>query len=410
MKYSTLLYVFFFNQVFVNGSDAPRFYKITPNEAREASNKGVDSGDDSGVDWDDYQLACQANGDNLASIHSESDQQKACDACDTGVCYLGGYQCDHSTEGPDGYCNIDETPMDWVPSNRDGWSSTGENVLAIYSSTCSIHDWGNIGDDWSNSDRSAICYSTGGGGGFGDPHIKAWNGEQFDFHGVCDLVMAHNPEFGNGSGLDVHIRSKKMNQWSYIDSAVVRIGEDTLEVRGGKMNEFWINSIRGDDNTDKLKISEYPIEYHRISKNSKMFVVDIGNGEGIVIKTWNSFVSIMIENAKHKNFGGSVGLMGSFPEGLKIGRDNSIIEDTNAFGQEWQVLFTEQNLFHNIEGPQHPQQCDIPSNIEMRRHLSESLVTVGQAEKACIGADSENMDLCVFDVLATNDQSSAGAY
>merc|ERR1719491_470143 len=85
-------------------------------------------------------------------------------------------------------------------------------------------------------------------------------------------------------------------------------------------------------------------------------------------------------------------------------------EPTNAFGQEWQVLSTEQNLFHNIEGPQHPQQCDIPSNAEMRRHLSESLVTVEEAERACIGVDSEDKELCVFDVLATNDQSSAGAY
>lgn len=27
----------------------------------------------------------------------------------------------------------------------------------------------------------------------GDPHIKKWDGTQYDFHGACDLVMLHNP-------------------------------------------------------------------------------------------------------------------------------------------------------------------------------------------------------------------------
>jgi hypothetical protein len=248
------------------------------------------------------------------------------------------------------------------------------------------------------------------GGAYGDPHIEAWNAEQFDFHGVCDLVLARNAEFGNRAGLDLHIRTKKMAQWSYVDSAVARIGSDTLEVRGGKMSNFWINGIQGDGNTDELLISEYPIEYERIDEISEKFVIDLGDGERIVFKTWNSFVSIRVENPGQKNFAGSVGLMGTFPEGLKIGRDKTIIDDINAFGQEWQVLSTEQNLFHDIEGPQHPEQCDIPSSVDMRRRLAESLVTVEEAEKACIGADSKDKELCIFDVMATNDQSSAGAY
>lgn len=247
-------------------------------------------------------------------------------------------------------------------------------------------------------------------GAFGDPHVKAWNGEQFDFHGVCDLVLARNPKFGNGVGLDMHIRSKRMSQWSFVGSAVVRIGKDSLEVRGGKITKFWINGIEGNVNTEKLAISGYPIKYQCISEKSGKFVVDLGNDEAIVFKTWHSFVSIMIEKPKLENFAGSVGLMGSFPEGLKIGRENSIIEDINAFGQEWQVLSTEQNLFHNIEGPQHPEICDVPSSLNMRRHLQESLMTIEQAEKACIDVALQDKELCIFDVIATNDESAAGAY
>jgi len=249
-----------------------------------------------------------------------------------------------------------------------------------------------------------------GVGAYGDPHIKTWTREQFDFHGICDLVLVSNAKFFRGAGLDVHIRTKKMRQWSYVDSAAIRIGTDILEVRGSEKSNFWINGIEGNGNTDKLSISEYPIQYYRISKKSEKFIVDLGNGEGIVFKTWNSFVSVKVENPKKDKFMGSVGLMGRFPEGTKIGRDNSIIEDINVFGQEWQVLSSEQNLFHDIEGPQHPQHCEIPSSTDMRRRLAEGILAVEDAEKACIGVGLEDKDLCIFDVMATNDKSSAGAY
>jgi len=258
------------------------------------------------------------------------------------------------------------------------------------------------------------CYSyevsTVGGGTFGDPHFKTWNGKQFDFHGVCDLVLVSNPEFSNGIGLDVHIRTRKTRQWSYVDSAAVRIGDNILEVRGGKNSNFWINGVQGNVNTDEMVIANYEIKYQNISEKSKKFVVDLGDGEGIIFKTWNSFVSVQIEKPKHENFVGSVGLMGSFPKGLKIGRTNSVVEDFNVFGQEWQVLSTEKKLFHNIEDPQHPQKCEIPSSVEMRRRLAASLVTFDEAEKACVGAGSDNKELCIFDIMATNDLSSAGVY
>jgi hypothetical protein len=380
------------------------FYKVTADEARTASG-GTTT-------WDDYRLACQARGDDLASLHCGHDAELACEACNESVCYIGGYQT--GGEGSTGYSNVDNTPMDWVPTNWDGWSSPNEDVLAIQSSDCSIHDYGVRGDDWVakiGEAASAICrVAATEVGAFGDPHIKTWTGEQFDFHGICDLVLVSNPEFFNGAGLDVHIRNKKMRQWSYVDSAAVRIGKDILEVRGGKKKNVWINGIESNDNMEKLSIAGFPIQYYPISKKSEKFVVDLGNDEGIVLKTWNSFLSVTIENPQNDKFAGSVGLMGSFPEGTKIGRGNSIVDDNNVFGQEWQVLSSEQNLFHEIEGPQHPQQCEIPSSTEMRRRLAASIVTVVDAEKACIGVGQKDKELCIFDVMATNDQSSAGAY
>ena len=43
-----------------------------------------------------------------------------------------------------------------------------------------------------------------------------------------------NPAFGNGLGLRVHIRTKIHTWWSYIESAVVMIGDGILEVKGGE--------------------------------------------------------------------------------------------------------------------------------------------------------------------------------
>jgi hypothetical protein len=64
----------------------------------------------------------------------------------------------------------------------------------------------------------------------GDPHFKTWSGETYDFHGICDLMLLHNPEFHDGLGMDIIVRSKQMKQFSFISTAVIRIGSETFEV------------------------------------------------------------------------------------------------------------------------------------------------------------------------------------
>jgi len=255
----------------------------------------------------------------------------------------------------------------------------------------------------------------------GDPHFKTWAGELYDFHGICDLVIMKNPEFGNGLGMDIHMRTARVRAWSYISNAVIRIGEDTLEIIGGQVEtNFWINGIAGEtveiSNTElqttlTSTISDFLIYFKQPSSKQREFVIDLGGSEIIIFKTWNSFVSVQVKNAKHNDFKNSVGLMGSFPRGIKVARDNiSVVDEVDAFGQEWQVLASEKNLFHNIAGPQHPARCEIPSHSEMRRRLGDSSVTTKQAKKACANVNADVMDLCVFDVMATNDELAVGAY
>jgi hypothetical protein len=254
-------------------------------------------------------------------------------------------------------------------------------------------------------------------GAFGDPHFKTWNGDKYDFHGVCDLVLLHNPSFANGVGMDIHLRTKRTRQWSYVESAAVRIGQDSLEVTGGKTeNKYWINADAGKELTHDTeldsKLSGYPIHFKKINDKSHEFTINLGSDEKITISTWNGFVRVNVGAGEAGMFAHSLGLMGSYDlNGAKIARDGkTAIIDNDVFGQEWQVSPEEVSLFHNLEGPQAPMQCEIPSAVEMRRRLAESFITRQDAEIACSRVDAQDFEVCVFDVMATNDKESAGAY
>merc|ERR1712176_62152 len=260
-----------------------------------------------------------------------------------------------------------------------------------------------------------------GAGAFGDPHIKTWTGKSYDFHGICDLVLFTNTNFDKGSGIDVHIRNGRMGMWSFIKTAVVRIGKETFEISGGKDNDTFI--INGNvqkaekENGVVGSISGYSINFIQVNEKSREFVIDLGadhksdKEEAIIFKTWNSFVSVRVKNPTKDHFDGSLGLMGSFPAGVMVARDgNTVFDNTNEFGQEWQVLSSEPHLFtkRGTVGPDDV--CSSPSHIEMRRRLQGSVVTLKEAEIACDSVNVEMKDLCIFDVIATNDISSVGAY
>ena len=71
-------------------------------------------------------------------------------------------------------------------------------------------------------------------------------------------------------------------------------------------------------------------------------------GVGITLETFNDFVRVNIRAHGKKHFEGAVGLMGASPSGDLVARDGKTVkEDTNAFGQEWQVLANEEKLFHS---------------------------------------------------------------
>jgi hypothetical protein len=261
-------------------------------------------------------------------------------------------------------------------------------------------------------------YQQDQGNARGDPHFKTWSGEKYDFHGVCDLVLLDNAKALEGLGIKVHIRTTRTRMWSFISTSSVQIGDDTLEVMGGKGGSFyWVNKMAGKESitsgeTIAKLAGQFPVIFHQINDNSRKFEVKLDNMEKkkIVFKTWNAMVSVSFGGFESEEMESSIGLMGSLG-GIKMARDGvTAIDDINEFGQEWQVLATEPKLFHNEEGPQPPSKCEIPTSSSMRRRLGQAGISKDDAETACARVDAADFDLCVFDVMATNDKDAAGAY
>jgi len=231
-------------------------------------------------------------------------------------------------------------------------------------------------------------------------------------------MLAKDPEFAGGLGIEVEIRTKLVRFWSYIKSAAIRIGDDILEVQGSAdpevgVTEYWMNlEYQGPIKT----LGGFPVIFSARSQKKRKFVIDLSSkfpGETIEISTYREFVKVDFVHSSEASFGNAVGMLGELKTGKLLGRDGTEIDDFYALGAQWQVRPDENMLFHSAEDPQFPKACVIPEDPqgERRRRLDEESVTVEQAEAAC--AELKNpLDRkdCVYDILATQDLDMAGAF
>ena len=139
-----------------------------------------------------------------------------------------------------------------------------------------------------------------------------------------------------------------------------------------------------------------------------------GNDNAASIETFKYFVKFSITPKSVDAFNGSVGMLGSYPGGQRLARDGkTVIEDVNEYGQEWMVRPTDLILFHDVKSADLPMKCEMPNlaaKKEARRRLGESALSEEQAAIACARVNEADRDACIFDVMATNDQSMAGSY
>eukprot|EP00526_Cylindrotheca_closterium_P008699 CAMPEP_0113648082 /NCGR_PEP_ID=MMETSP0017_2-20120614/25485_1 /TAXON_ID=2856 /ORGANISM="Cylindrotheca closterium" /LENGTH=507 /DNA_ID=CAMNT_0000560243 /DNA_START=144 /DNA_END=1667 /DNA_ORIENTATION=+ /assembly_acc=CAM_ASM_000147 len=306
-----------------------------------------------------------------------------------------------------------------------GGTFDNQNVHALDHKTCcfSADKLKELGQ---NQDFLSLCNArpTMEAGSNGDPHFKTWQNEHFEYHGQCDLVLTKNPDFANGLGIDVHIRTKLVRYWSYIKNAVIRIGNDVLEIEGSGIEfdpetHYWINfEFQG----ELTEFAGFPVKMFSqqgtaVTKNRIEIDLDsVYPGQKIVLSTYKEFVKVSFENASEESFGKSVGMLGDFNTGKTLARDGvTMLNDFTDLGHEWQVLPSDKHLFREVSAPQFPDGCIDPEDPRgerrRRRRLDGSLVSEEEAEAACAGLHDElDRKDCVYDILATQDLDMAGAY
>ncbi|CAJ1956427.1 unnamed protein product [Cylindrotheca closterium] len=250
-----------------------------------------------------------------------------------------------------------------------------------------------------------------------DPHIITWKNEHYEFHGQCDLVLAKDPDFAEGMGLDVHIRTKIVRYWSYVQSVAIRIGNDILEIQGGtEMNteaEYWVNFEHLGDLTT---FAGFPVYQESNKIHRRSYTIDLNSkypGKKIFIDLYREFVRVKLDGGL-ETFGNTVGLLGDPRSGSLLARDGvNSFEDYIEFGNEWQVLPADGRLFRQSAHPTFPERCLQPEDAqgERRRRLDESSISVEQAEAACASLkDPLTIKDCVYDILATQDLDMVGAF
>lgn len=267
--------------------------------------------------------------------------------------------------------------------------------------------------DCTEEPQEAPCSSAGAV--WGDPHIVTWSGKVVDFMGECDLVLVKSNMYHHGKGLEVQIRTEIQEFWSITSAVAVKIDSSVLEIQSS--GKYFLD---GAENVDLLNAN---IAGHRITWQSKImdseanwiiFSIHLANGANIHVTVRNKLLDVNLENAKHNDFGDSIGLMGSLSRRKMLGRDGqTVFKDYEVYGQEWQVLKGDMLFMDVGEGPQHPAKCNFPSEArksflyERRKLRGAESKFAKKAEQVCNTWPVQTRDACIFDVLATGDLTMA---
>ena len=137
------------------------------------------------------------------------------------------------------------------------------------------------------------------------------------------------------SGLTIHTRTKIRYDYSFIETAAIKIGDDIFEI--SSWGKYFLNGVSQADTP--AVISDYFITHDVINEFDHKFDIDLGQGANLVISSHKDIVSVGLSGSDgldfEKWFKSSVGLMGAFETGEMLARDGvTVLNDPNAFGQE----------------------------------------------------------------------------
>lgn len=251
---------------------------------------------------------------------------------------------------------------------------------------------------------------------YADPHFRTYDGTKYTFHGECDLVMAHS-QLDDQNEMDIHARTKMVDNWSLISNAALRIGDDIFEVD----NDEFAHYFNGAKNVEFpiLLGGKYEVTSHEqmtSSKNEKgeeitakeiIYTIDLVNKGSITITNYHTMLSIKVDSYLVDTYG----MLGSRTTDGLFGRDGVTSVSEEEMGAQWQVRDTESMLFHELgTGPQYPESCLMTSVNSRQRRLRTSDVSYDTAKKACENVDDSMRAFCIEDVVRSGDVSMAHTY
>mmetsp|Transcript_18287 Transcript_18287/g.23012 ORF Transcript_18287/g.23012 Transcript_18287/m.23012 type:complete len:460 (+) Transcript_18287:107-1486(+) len=279
-------------------------------------------------------------------------------------------------------------------------------------------------------------------GAHDDPHFYTWQGALYDYHGVCDMIYTTCPNYDQGKGFHMHLRTEfvEPTKWSTISSLAVKIGDDVFEAQNN--GSYYVNGVPNVDLSEGVDFAGHKLRsanrfdqgrlrllYQIELEDDSLLEVLVKSPKNDGSRGDRSSLSFQIKGAhEHRNNGGNafsdcVGLSNTWeqPEEGKylVGRSGELYEFERAheFAPEWQVDQDKNDpmLFFKDVGLQLPQQECIKSPILVadHRHLNHLKEADGgalgrQAEEACSHLSGDTLyDACVFDVLVTGDTSFA---
>jgi len=175
-------------------------------------------------------------------------------------------------------------------------------------------------------------------GSQGDPHFKTWHNEHFEYHGQCDMILAKDPNFADGLGLDIQIRTKLVRFWSYIKTAAIRIGDDIFEVEGftnpdNDLN-YWMNLEKHGELSTIGGFLSIKLACQDTKKSCKIDLSSKYPDTTIELSVWNEFVRVNVQGGSFEAFGNTVGMLGDYKSGKTLSRDGVVIDDFRRFGNE----------------------------------------------------------------------------
>ena len=274
--------------------------------------------------------------------------------------------------------------------------------------------------------------SDGTGSGIGDPHFErygkcapdeyttmhpltltllnilfcSWAGHKFEYHGICDLVVLHSASYGNDLGLTIHARTAEKNGTSYITAAVVKIGNDKLEIQEDG-TYYWNDEI-----TAKLPevFGDCALTYVVADGWLPMWTITSPRGGTIFLQIFDTMVDVKFSGFLNEAMSNSVGLLGDMDSGFLLSRNGDWMFNTNEFGNEWQVRDTEPMLFHESKQPQFPLTCSLPKREDVERRL-QSLGHISDDEARELCNDSgKYFDSCVDDIRLFGNRETGKYY